>query len=63
MGNGGGVALRKISTSQSPISTRPVGRASFMVPSGRSRTVPVILSTYSLRTSTSSLMTHCTMPE
>ena len=63
MGNGGGVATRRTSTSQSPISILPVGSESLTVPSGRSRTTPLIRSTYSLRTSTSSLITHCTMPE
>src|SRR5688500_13823728 len=63
IGNGGGVAMRRISTRHSPISTSPVGRLGFVVPSGRTRTTPVTRTTYSLRTSTALSTTHWTTPE
>ena len=62
IGKGGGSAVDRTSTSQSPTSTSPVGRLGLTVPSGRRRTVPVMRSTYSLRTSTAWLTTHWTRP-
>jgi hypothetical protein len=63
--NGRAAASESTSTVVSMTSISPVGRFGFVLPSGRTETVPVALTTVSLRSwwASSSRTTTCTIPE